>query len=49
MKKAISINTFLIAILTLLISEQSFSQVTQQWVSRYNGAEIRLISRQQWY
>ena len=38
MKKAISINTFLIAILTLLISEQSFSQVTQQWVSRYNGA-----------
>ena len=37
MNYTISIKTFLIAILALLIYEQSFSQVTQQWVSRYNG------------
>ncbi|MBS1550542.1 MAG: SBBP repeat-containing protein [Bacteroidetes bacterium] len=38
MKKTISIKTFLIPILALLISEYSVSQVTQQWVARYNGS-----------
>ncbi len=37
MKKTISVKTFLIVILALLISEYSVSQVTQQWVARYNG------------
>ena len=37
MKNAISIKTFLISVLALLLSEYSVSQVTQQWVARYNG------------
>jgi hypothetical protein len=37
MNSSVTIKTFLIAILVLLISQHSFSQATQQWVSRYNG------------